>query len=250
MARGRAVAPRWVPLASPAQRPLAAAARAVKPPPPESMTAAAVVDARCGGSQRTPQRPQQQHRQRKPRQQRRQRQRQCNSNSRIISVIISSSGSSGGSSSSFSTVGRRRMQAAAACISSVQSHTQRMAGGGRESRVPWRSAVGRSRPTAALRARRCAQTVGARTMPTMHCACALTAVHRVIVQSSLSRPRTSHCARPTVLVLPRSSLRAHPCALTAPRATAVRIETVYVSVCYVRPRIRMSRSLPQSILFS
>ena len=100
--------PRRVPLASPAQRPLAAAARAVKPPPPEPMTAAAGVDARCGGSQRTPQRPQQQHGQWKPRQQQRQRQRQCSSKSSIISVIIISSGSSGssdGSSSSFRTLG-------------------------------------------------------------------------------------------------------------------------------------------------
>ena len=97
-----------MPLASPAQRPLAAAARAVKPPPPELMTAAADFDARSGGSQRTPQRPQQQHGQWKPRQQQRQRQRQCSSKSSIISVIIISSGSSGssdGSSSSFRTLG-------------------------------------------------------------------------------------------------------------------------------------------------
>ena len=91
--------PRRVPLASPAQRPLAAAARAVKPPPPEPMTAAADFDARSGGSQRTPQRPQQQHGQWKPRQQQRQRQRQCSSKSSSISVIIISSGSSDGSSS-------------------------------------------------------------------------------------------------------------------------------------------------------
>ena len=163
MARRHAVAPRWVPLASPAQRPLAATARAVKLPPPESMTAAAVVDARCGGSQRTRQRPQQQHRQWKPRQQRRQRQRQCSSKSSVISVIIISSGSSDGSSSSFSTGGRRRMPATATCMNTFQSRAQRMAEGGRDSRVPWRSAVGRSRPTAALRARRCAHSDGART---------------------------------------------------------------------------------------
>ena len=135
-----------------AYRPLAAAARAMKPPPTEPKAAAAEFDARCGGNQQTPQRPQQQHGQWKPRQQRRQRQRQCSSNSSAISVIISSSGSSDGSSISFSTGGRRRMPATATCMNTFQSRAQRMAGGGRDSRVPWRSAVGRSRPTAALRA--------------------------------------------------------------------------------------------------
>ena len=216
MARRRAVAPRWVSLASPAQRPLAAAARAVKPLPPESMTAAAVVDSRCGGSQQTQlQRPQQQHRQWKPRQQRRQRQRQCSSKSSVISVIIISSGSSDGSSSSFSTGGRRRMPATATCMNTFQSRAQRMAEGGRDSRVPWRSAVGRSRPTAALRARRCAHSDGARTMPAMHCACVLTAAHRVLVQYSPSRPRSSHRARPTALV----PYRSRPSALTLPRSS-------------------------------
>ena len=250
MARGRAVR---VPLASPAQRPLAAAARAVKPPPPESMTAAAVVDARCGGSQRTPQRP------------------QCNSTG------SGSRGSSGGSgsgsaaataasSASSSSAAAAAMAAAAAlsvqlvaagcqrqpapCMNSFQSRAQRMAEGGRGSRVPWRSAVGRSRPTAALRARRCAHKDGARTMPAMHCACVLTAVHRVLVQYSPSRPRSSHRAHPTALV----PYRSRPSALTLPRSSHY-VRPLYTRIdrvrfCMLCVRTCMSRSLPQSILFS
>ena len=67
----------------------------------------------------------------------------------------------------------------------------------------------------------CSSTVRARTMPALHCACVLTAVHRVLVQSSPSRPRTSRRAHRTALVLLRSSLRARPCALIARRASAV-----------------------------
>ena len=222
MARRRTVAPRWVSLASPAQRPLAAAARAVKPPPPESMTAAAVVDARCGGSQRTRQRPQQQHRQWKPRQQRRQRQRQCSSNSSVSSVIIIISGSSDGSSSSFSTIGRRKMQRQrlASALISLRRSAWREAGvtavclGGPSSADFGRRRLfepegllidsqssNHARPALRLRTDGCAS-----------CASAVFAV-----ATALIAPRSSHRARPTALVSPRSTsarlaltpLRAH-----------------------------------------
>ena len=225
MARRRAVAPRWVSLASPAQRPLAAAARAVKPPPPESMTAAAVVDARCGGSQRTPQRPQQQHRQWKPRQQRRQRQRQCSSVISVISVIISSSGSSDGSSSSFSTVGRRRMPATATCMNTFFSR----------GRSAWRK-VGVTAvclggpPSADLGRRRLFEPEGvliqteleprarhALRLHTNSCASCASAVFAI--STTLIAPRSSHRTRP----VPLSSLRAHPSALIALCVTAVHL---------------------------
>ena len=68
-------------------------------------------------------------------------------------------------------------------------------------------------------------------MPAMHCACILTAVHRVLVQSSPSRPRSSHRARPTALVLPPSSS-----ALTPPRSShygdrCKRIDRVRICIC-------------------
>ena len=210
-----------------AHRPLAAAACAMKPPPTEPKAAAAEFDARCGGNQQTPQRPQQQHGQWKPRQQQQQRQRQCSSKSSIRSVIIIISGSSDGSSSSFRTVGRRRMPAAASGLHEqlFQSLAQRMAEGGRGSRVPWRSAVGRSRPTAALRARRCAHSVGARTMRHARHAlrlhtdgCASRASAVFAISTTPTAPRSSHRTRPTALVL-----RAHPSALIALCATAVHV---------------------------
>ena len=230
-----------------AYRPLAAAARAMKPPPTEQKAAAAEFDARCGGNQQTPQRPQQRHGQWKPRQQRRQRQRQCSSNSSAISVIISSSGSSDGSSSLFSTVGRRKMQRqrlASALISIRRSAW-------RESGV---TAVCLGGPSSAdFGRRRLFEPEGVLIqselepcgMPAMHCACILTAVHRVLVQSSPSRPRPPHRARPTALVLPLSSS-----ALTPPRSSHY-VRPLYTyrpcTYLYVRPQPHPHASLAPTI---
>ena len=205
-----------------AHRPLTAAARAVKPPPTEPKAAAAEFDARCGGNQQTPQRPQQQHGQWKPRQQRRQRQRQCSSNSSVISVIIIISGSSDGSSSSFSTIGRRKMQRQrlASALISLRRSAWREAGvtavclGGPSSADFGRRRLfepegvlidsqssNHARPALRLRTDGCAL-----------CASAVFAV-----ATALIAPRSSHRARPTALVPPRSTsahlaltpLRAH-----------------------------------------
>ena len=195
----------------------------MKPPPPESMTSAAVVDARCGGSQRTPQRPQQQHRQWKPRQQRQQRQRQYSSKSSVLRVIIIIiSGSSDGSSSSFSTIGRhkKQRQRLASALISLRRSAWREAGvtavclGGPSSADFGRRRLfepegllidsqssNHARPALRLRTDGCAS-----------CASAVFAV-----ATALIAPRSSHRARPTALVPPRSTsahlaltpLRAH-----------------------------------------
>ena len=144
-----------------------------------------------------------------------------------------------------------RPGAAAACTSSFQS--QATARGGRrcDSCVSRRSAVGRSRPTATLRARRCAHTFGGRTMPAMHCACVLTAVHCVLVQSSPPRSsyRSSHRARPTALDPPRSSLRAHPSALIPPRDCCAHVCRLSVRLlkCCTSARLLLPHNL---IIFS
>ena len=138
-------------------------------------------------------------------------------------------------------------------MNSFQSRAQRMAEGGRDSRVPWRSAVGRSRPTAALRARRCAYSRSsnharhALRLRTDSCASCASAVFAIA--TALIAPRSSHRTRP----VPLSSLRAHPSALIALFATEDRcthIDRVRTAISVLLcVRIRMSRSLPQSILF-
>ena len=165
--------PRRVPLASLRARPLAAVARAVKPPPPEPMKAAAEFAARRSGNQ-------QMHS-------------DCSS-----STGSGSHGSSGGSGSSSaaatptaassassssaaaaamaaaatcSVVASPQDAALAACTSSFQFQATAWRVWRRDSHVPWRSAVGRSRPTAALRARRCAHSQRSNHMPAMRCAC-------------------------------------------------------------------------------
>ena len=77
--------------------------------------------------------------------------------------------------------------------------------------------------------------------------CASCASAVFAIATALIAPRSSHRTRP----VPLSSLRAHPSALIALCVTAVHVSTVYtVRFCMLCVRIRMSRSLPQSILFS